>query len=382
MQVTISTKKLFQVLYWTLYLGLCFISGWFASGVVDNYFSRKTSFSQDKEIATKRPVISIKLNPISGESRKSNKNRWEFMTNNNTWIDYCPSYELWKSQCAKLVLGENEFLIEEINETEKVFFEQIGYYSTYRIIPLTNLLGQKASAFINISAKAKYNLSVSIYLTSLENSVGSPYHIFKDGDYFEYVLEKNTIQKFIIKPERYNFLPQTSKCRQESYYDCLALELEKFDFNQTSCTTKCIPKMFSYGKNYDIPFCQNYMDDKCARRIFHAYMYHKTENSFTKKVDLKCKHSCTILQYSGSVVHWNSIFPKNESYNEHQFEYQFGNTDNKMTVFHEYLIYDSMGMIGSVGGTFGMFIGFSMTGVISSIIEFFKERKIGRKFLV
>ena len=53
-----------------------------------------------------------------------------------------------------------------------------------------------------------------------------------------------------------------------------------------------------------------------------------------------------------------------------------------MKAFHEYIITDTMGMIGSVGGTFGMFIGFSMTGVISSIIEFFKERRIGRKNLV
>ena len=133
--------------------------------------------------------------------------------------------------------------------------------------------------------------------------------------------------------------------------------------------------MFSYGKSYSSPFCQTVKDENCAINIFDD-VNGKIENNFTKKVDFKCKHSCTILQYSGSVVHWNSIFPINESYNEHQFEYQFGNTDNKMTVFHEYLIYDSMGMIGSVGGTFGMFIGFSMTGVISSIIEFFKGRKI------
>ena len=53
-----------------------------------------------------------------------------------------------------------------------------------------------------------------------------------------------------------------------------------------------------------------------------------------------------------------------------------------MKAFHEYIITDTMGMIGSVGGTLGIFIGFSMTGVISSIIEFFKERKIGRNIVV
>ena len=114
MQVTfISTNKLFRSLYWALYLSLCFISGWFASGVVENYFSRKTSFSQNEEISTKRPVITISLIRQSGENPVLNK---------NVGIGYCLSYKSWLNPCANLVLGENEFLIKQINETEKVFF--------------------------------------------------------------------------------------------------------------------------------------------------------------------------------------------------------------------------------------------------------------------
>ena len=46
---------------------------------------------------------------------------------------------------------------------------------------------------------------------------------------------------------------------------------------------------------------------------------------------------------------------------------------------------DAMAMIGSVGGTFGLFVGFSMTGVIASVIEYlttggvFKKCQICRK---
>ena len=243
---------------------------------------------------------------------------------------------------------------------------------------------EKALAYIKILTKhAKLNLAVYIYLTSLENSEGNIFNKFEDGDYFKYVLQKNTFKEFMIKPESYYFLSETSKCHKESYYDCLASELARFDFNQTACKTKCIPSMFSYGKNYSSPFCQTRMDDECALKIFHASWHHKTKNNFTKKVDLKCKHSCTILQYSGLEVKEKSKFSSQpEVYNYRGFKYQFGNADNKMKAFHEYLIYDSMGMIGSVGGTFGMFIGFSMTGVISSIIKLSKERKIGRNILV
>ena len=44
-----------------------------------------------------------------------------------------------------------------------------------------------------------------------------------------------------------------------------------------------------------------------------------------------------------------------------------------MKVFKQYLIYDAMGMIGSVGGTLGLFLGFSMTGIISWVFKKYKR---------
>ena len=63
----------------------------------------------------------------------------------------------------------------------------------------------------------------------------------------------------------------------------------------------------------------------------------------------------------------------NESH--HELYYEFSNSENKCKVFEEYLIYDTMGMIGSVGGTLGMFIGFSITGVISLALGYLKKCK-------
>ena len=42
-------------------------------------------------------------------------------------------------------------------------------------------------------------------------------------------------------------------------------------------------------------------------------------------------------------------------------------------VYEEYFIFDAIGMIGAVGGTLGMFIGFSMIGVISWILGYLKK---------
>ena len=381
MQIDISANKLLGALYWAIYLSLCFIAGWFASGALNNFFLRRTSFWMNEEISTKRPVISIRLHPLSGEKTT---------LNNDTQINYCPSYKLWQYygniSCPNLDLGENEFFIPQINKTEKVLFERIGSFfdNAYRIIPLTNLLEERATAEINILSLKGSLDRVTIFVTSLENSLGSLFHVFKDGNYLFYILEKNSWRKFLIKPESYYFLQQTSNCHDESYYDCIASELDRFDFNQTSCPKKCIPGMFSYGKNYSTPFCQTKKEDDCARNLFEIFFHEAVKTNFSKKVEMKCHHSCRILQYSAiETRNIQGTYKYNNTTDLFGFKYIFGNPNNIMKTFHEFLIYDEMGMIGSVGGTFGLFIGFSMTGVISSMIEFFKNwKKNGLKSVV
>ena len=72
-----------KCLYWALYLGLSFTAGWFASGVVDNFLSKKTSFSQSEGISLKRPVITIVLKGTNAGKLNLPK---------DLVIKYCPSY--------------------------------------------------------------------------------------------------------------------------------------------------------------------------------------------------------------------------------------------------------------------------------------------------
>ena len=67
-----------------------------------------------------------------------------------------------------------------------------------------------------------------------------------------------------------------------------------------------------------------------------------------------CKRSCSNLEYSGD---FEGISPQPSEVKGEGF-YQFHYLINKnfpMKVYEEYLIYDSIGMIGSVGGTLGAF---------------------------
>ena len=82
--------------------------------------------------------------------------------------------------------------------------------------------------------------------------------------------------------------------------------------------------------------------------------------------------TCTILQYTGEV----EIDKQNLPPHELQFLYNFA-PPKTTTVHEEYLIYDAIGLLGSVGGTLGMCIGFSFSGVLNSllsVISSFKEK--------
>ena len=173
-------------------------------------------------------------------------------------------------------------------------------------------------------------------------------------------------------PEKYHHLKMLSKCHEEPFYDCIATELDKFDF-EGLCDKKCIPKLFRFGKNYTTPFCQNQMEDNCANGIIKKMVQNNqiNNNNTTQKFKSTCKKACNILQYSGNFMSNISPFRTRDNKSQYQFYYEFANSENRCNIFQEYLIYDTMGMIGSVGGTLGMFIGFSMTGVISSLIGYF-----------
>ena len=106
-------------------------------------------------------------------------------------------------------------------------------------------------------------------------------------------------------------------------------------------------------------------------------------SSTTEKIASNCKFSCEALQYIGKLVatasYGNPAMPIWQDRYQYRIMYQFINLDNKCQKLEEYLVYDAMAMIGSVGGTFGLFVGFSMTGVIASVIEYLTTGGVFKK---
>ena len=61
-----------------------------------------------------------------------------------------------------------------------------------------------------------------------------------------------------------------------------------------------------------------------------------------------------ILPYRHS--YWADRLFRNENWNDYLLYHKLINNNFDAKVYEEYLIYDTIGMIGSVGGTLGMFI--------------------------
>ena len=75
----------------------------------------------------------------------------------------------------------------------------------------------------------------------------------------------------------------------------------------------------------------------------------------------KCVSSCSITQYVKTyewIGNWKSVQSEAATYD---FSFYHALAKNETKVFEEYLIHDLMSMIGSVGGTLGLFIGFPST---------------------
>ena len=115
-------------------------------------------------------------------------------------------------------------------------------------------------------------------------------------------------------------------------------------------------------KNVSIPNCNiSFMDSTsfCYKRLFYE------TNTWSY-----CTKSCNTLQYEGIVVFESTDYPKTEI--------QFWVKPSVMKVHEEYLLYNTIGMIGSIGGTLGLFVGFSFFNVALFVIDFM-QKLIGKK---
>ena len=204
-KLKMAQNKVFKIIEWILFIVFIVASGFFVSGVLQQFFSRKTSFSQYKEKVTDYPVVSIILHRNASEFDPSDV-KIKYKTSGMTDFQY-------------LEIGRNNLLNNNFNKTERVNLENlenIWKSKGFRIIHETSVL-QMDFATIHIhmeyNAENKINSQESdlayIFITSQKNSPGSSFYKWKDGKPLKITMNKNTKVTYNIQPQMIKYLEET-----------------------------------------------------------------------------------------------------------------------------------------------------------------------------
>ena len=131
---------------------------------------------------------------------------------------------------------------------------------------------------------------------------------------------------------------------------------------------KCIPSALTKFVSNDLPDLL-----KCETPKENDYaLWNMYNNGYLYKH--KCPKPCSILEYSGKVDYWEPKY-NTDNPNDTMIIYLRFQTPEVTTIYEAYLIYDFNGMLGSIGGTLGMFVGFSFSSIIELLINFIKNCK-------
>ena len=128
---------------------------------------------------------------------------------------------------------------------------------------------------------------------------------------------------------------------------------------KNSCKNFCLPIEFStlikLSNNVSYPLCKEIQ-----------YQKKNYEKILREYYSTDCLRSCTYLQYDGKA---KPMYTMNNA-NKISIIYWFGN-QNDVKTFKEYLIYGVTDVIGFVGGTLGLFVGFSFLDSVMTIAKYF-----------
>ena len=333
----------FKILEWSLFLGLCGISAIFMQGVLNKYFSGKTSIAQSESTITELPTVVLCFTI-------PNSRTTDFEYGSDFKIKYSVTVSSGESAIF-LEQGKYAKVMGESINFENITTENLGYcYKLTSNLTYGYMIKEYTDfqIYFNESIPQEDLPSLKIYLTSEKISYGIVYSRSRwGGKMMKIHIEKHMNKVMELKQEMRSFLPTNSKCSHESNIECIGRLLKA---NLNSSSSPC--SMISFPH---LPIC------KINKTKDENDMFWSLWKKFLKECPSKL---CINVEYSGEENFYEKLHDKNMTI---KFRYRF--SSNSTTVYEEYLIYDIISVIGSVGGTLGMCIGFSFTGLISSLIN-------------
>lgn len=178
------------------------------------------------------------------------------------------------------------------------------------------------------------------------------------------------VQIVQLKQKDTHYLPLTSNCTEDTIYKCLAVRTMDI-IKRAPCPNKCISSIYksiltlSINES-EIQECKTHEDNLCmGTSIYHGF--------YKLMMSQECPKKCYQTEYIGKAKEVKSGFTRVWP-DTMDFEVCYGFSSTVIEVDDEYLLYGFSDMIGSVGGSFGLFIGFSFLDVIYTIFDLLQQK--------
>ena len=332
-KATISTA-----IDWLGYIGLLSVGIYFIleAEVLQRYQLGRTNFAEYEESISERPTIVTYFEPGS--------------THLKYGVDYNISYQVYSQvqepnvQEFNLTHGQNQVAGEGVFD-----FEEIGNGLFIKLTPTTppnkhNRLQGIRFTFDPLKEDIFSKVTIVVKLSCENNSIAWLPNEHIDGKPSYYQLNAGIRMITTLSVEKKVYMSKA--CRKTPFNQLILSRLTEDVMK--NCTEKCRQEIHVW-KSLDkfisgLPICKNKEQAKCA------------EHTLTKILETtKVEKPCTVLQYRGSSTKFKT------SNNTANFWYRFYGKGSHVDVKEEYLILDLVAMVGSVGGTLGLCIGFSFS---------------------
>ena len=184
-------------------------------------------------------------------------------------------------------------------------------------------------------------------------------------------IENGVMEQEFVSNDRYmaiEYMEESTEfvkdCNETSFFKCWAEQIAKSkDFN---CSKKCVPVVFrSIMENidHDVPECLDNSEEYCMIGLGGYKKFQMLKSTCLKQ----CHKRASRLEISE--IKAKPLYTQGQVQLDIYFTVAPEKIRNK-----EYLIYDGLGMFGSIGGSLGLFVGFSILDSLFPIFEFLLKK--------
>ena len=390
-----TLQRIFTCVELFFLLGLLLAAALFVKDVVRNYMSNDTSIkiSTLKENLSS-PSITFCFQPMAN---------YEFINSNGLTLSDFTSHnasnqdhlkESWASFYYQAAIKIGVDFIIELNLNDKNESYEIrsltaksdafvlseiftAYFGICYKLNLTRKITRGNNEFKIIFKKFYHSAGkldqipwVEIYFTSEENAYGIIPSYWIDGDAYRLSINPTLLLSHYVDllAFRYERLEINSGCQEESHMICVSkLMNTRMDErvirsldnkNFKDCLPSEFVSLIAMTSNNSHELCESPEDVKENYAFFEKLL---------RDVITECPKKCSVMQYNGK------LGTRFGYLNEPTVSVSFRFKTDDIEIHQEFLVYDENELIGSIGGTLGLFIGFSFLDTLKNWFDKLKR---------